>query len=246
MEPRLYTDLASWWPVLSDAANYAEEARIFRDAIEATTGRPVGEVLELGSGGGCNASHLKAWYRMTLVDRAPGMLEASRALNPECEHVLGDMREVRLGRTFDAVFVHDAVGYMTTEEDLRAAMATAHIHCRPGGVALFVPDFVKESFRPETTCGGHDREGRSLRYLEWNRDPDPGDTTYVTHFAYLLKEGDGPVRCETDEHLLGLFPRDTWLRTLADVGFVPEALPFRHSTFAPDAGHEIFVGRMRP
>ena len=30
------------------------------------------------------------------------------------------MRNVRLGRTFDAVFVHDAIMYMTTEVDLRA------------------------------------------------------------------------------------------------------------------------------
>ena len=47
-------------------------------------------VLELGSGGGNNASHLKAQFRMTLVDRSPGMLAVSRALNPECEHVEGD------------------------------------------------------------------------------------------------------------------------------------------------------------
>ncbi len=35
--------------------------------------------------------------------------DTSRELNPDCEHVLGDMRTLRLGRTFDAVFVHDAV-----------------------------------------------------------------------------------------------------------------------------------------
>jgi len=50
-----------------------------------------------------------------LVDKSPGMLEVSRALNPECEHVEGDMRTVRLGREFDLVFVHDAVAYMAKE-----------------------------------------------------------------------------------------------------------------------------------
>jgi hypothetical protein len=53
------------------------------------------------------------------------MLELSRGLNPECEHVVGDMRPLHLGRQFDAVFVHDAVMYMTTEDDLRQAMETA-------------------------------------------------------------------------------------------------------------------------
>lgn len=245
MEPRLYTELAAWWPVLSTPVDYAEEARVYHDALQACAGRPLEEVLELGCGGGNNASHLKAWYEMTLVDRALGMLDVSRVLNPECEHVLGDMRYVRLGRNFDAVFVHDAVSYMTTEEDLAAAMATAHAHLRPGGVALFCPDHVKETFRPSTTHGGHDAGDRSLRYLAWNHDPDPDDSTYVATFAYLLKEGDGPLRCVQDEHVLGLFLRETWRRLLADVGFVPEILPFRHSSFAPDEEHELFVGRLR-
>ena len=56
---------------------------------------------------------------MVLVEPSEGMRTVSRALNPECEHVDGDMRTVRLGRQFDAVFVHDAVCYMTTESDLR-------------------------------------------------------------------------------------------------------------------------------
>jgi hypothetical protein len=46
---------------------------------------------------------------MTLVEPSVGMLAVSRALNPDLEHVQGDMRTVRLGRHFDAVFVHDAI-----------------------------------------------------------------------------------------------------------------------------------------
>jgi len=35
------------------------------------------------------------------------MLELSRTINPELEHLVGDMRTIRLGRTFDAVLIHD-------------------------------------------------------------------------------------------------------------------------------------------
>lgn len=87
------------------------------------------------------------------------MLAVSAALNPDCEHRQGDMRTVRIGRTFDAVFVHDAVMYMTTERDLRAAIETAFVHCRPGGAALFAPDCVCETFVSETEHGGHDGDG---------------------------------------------------------------------------------------
>lgn len=41
-------------------------------------------MLELGSGGGNNASHLKRHAAMTLVEPAPGMRTVSAALNPDC------------------------------------------------------------------------------------------------------------------------------------------------------------------
>jgi hypothetical protein len=38
------------------------------------------------------------------------------------------MRTLRLGRAFDVVLVHDAIMYMTTEEELLAAAETAFAH----------------------------------------------------------------------------------------------------------------------
>src|SRR5262249_14966303 len=130
--PRLYTDLASWFHLLTAPEDYAEEAALYRDLLVAASSSRPRTLLELGSGGGNNASFLKRDFACTLVDPAPGMLELSRRLNPECEHVVGDMRSVRLGKSFDVVFIHDAVAYMTSEADLRLAMETVALHCRPG------------------------------------------------------------------------------------------------------------------
>ena len=234
MSEKLYRELASWFHLLTAPEDYSEEAASYRRVIVEACEQPPETLLELGSGGGNNASHLKAHFRMTLVDLSPEMLAVSRALNPECEHIEGDMRSVRLGRFFDAVFVHDAVVYMTSEEDLRAAMETAFAHCRPGGAALFAPDYLRETFRPKTSHGGHDGEARSLRYLEWVWDPDPTDSTYTVDFAYLLREADGTVRVESDRHVCGLFSRDDWLRLLSDVGFRARVLP-------EASGYEVFV-----
>lgn len=178
---------------------------------------------------------------MTLVDRSPAMLDVSRALNPECEHLEGDMRTVRLGRLFDAVFIHDAIMYMTTERDLRAAIETAFVHCRPGGAALFAPDHVRETFRPAITHGGHDDATRSLRYLEGTWDPDPNDTTHEVVFAYLLKEADGSMRVEQERQVYGLFGRDDWLRLIAEAGFQPRRLDFEHSELESGA-YDVFLG----
>src|SRR4029450_2167886 len=134
--------------------------------IRASASRPVREVLELGSGGGNNASYMKRAFSMTLVEPADGMRELSRRLNPRCEHVKGDMRHVRLGRAFDAVFLHDAVMYMTTEDDLRAALETVAVHLAPDGVALVAPDATRETFSEATEHGGgEDEKGRQARYL---------------------------------------------------------------------------------
>ena len=133
-ETRLYTDLSGWWPLLSHPDDYAEEAAAYADALEQTCDGPIASLLELGSGGGNNAFHLKRRFdQLVLTDISPGMLDVSRALIPDCEHHLGDMRTLRLDRTFDAVFVHDAVCYMTTERELLDALETAWVHCRPGG-----------------------------------------------------------------------------------------------------------------
>jgi SAM-dependent methyltransferase len=236
---KLYNELASWWPLLSTPADYEEEATFYRKALTDACGRPLLTVLELGSGGGNNASHLKAYFEMVLVDRAPGMLAVSRALNPECEHVEGDMRTVRLGRQFDAVFVHDAVCYMTTEADLKMAIETAYVHCRPGGVALFAPDYLRENFCATTDHGGHDNQTHGLRYLEWTRDPNPDDSTYVVDYAYMLRTPDGAVHVEHDRHVEGLFARADWLRLLTNAGFQPRSMPFVHSEV--DSDHELFI-----
>jgi hypothetical protein len=116
------------------------------------------------------------------------------------------------------VFVHDAIDYMTKAADLRAAIGTAFAHCRPGGVALFVPDEIKERFRPRTDHGGNDDGERGARYLEWTWDPDPDDDTYLVDFAYLLREG-REVTVEHDRHGCGVFPRALWLDLLSEAGF---------------------------
>ena len=242
--PKLYRELADWWPVLSDPEEYAEEAEIYRNALVSSGSQDIHTLLELGSGGGNNASHLKRHFQMTLVDLSPAMLAVSRKLNPECEHILGDMRSIRLGRQFDAVFIQDAIAYMTSAADLRSALRTAYEHCKPGGVALFAPDHTRETFKPHTDHGGHDLDNRSLRYLEWAWDPSSGDTTYQYLMVYILRRGGDEVQIIEDRHIFGLFSHEEWLRMLSEIGFEGRSLPFEHSEIQPGSG-QVFLG-IRP
>jgi SAM-dependent methyltransferase len=239
--PRLYSEFAAWWPLLSPAEEYAEEATFYALVLQAYGQAPVNTLLELGSGGGNNASHLKQRFSLTLVDPSAQMLEVSHALNPECEHIQGDMRTVRLDRQFDAVFIHDAICYMTSEDDLRQAIETAFVHCRPGGVLLLAPDHIRETFRESTDHGGTNGENGALRYLEWTYDPDPGDSTYTVEYAYVLRDLEGGVQVEHDRHVEGLFSRATWIRLIHEGGFEPQTVAFPQSIHG--APLELFVGR---
>lgn len=219
-----YGELAPWWPLISPVEEYADEmafvARVLREAVPGAR-----TLLELGSGGGHGAAHLRGTFAMTLVDLSEAMLAVSRRLNAGCRHVVGDMRTVRLHETFDAVLVHDAIDYMIDEADLAAAVETAWIHCRPGGAALFVPDDLRETFEPGTDCGGSDgTDGRGVRYLEWTWDPDPHDTWVATEYAFVLRDADGSIRTAHETHRTGLFDRATWTRVLEGQGFVVRAI----------------------
>lgn len=217
---KMYSELATWWPLLSPPGHYVEEAQDIRAMLQAAFDSPPRTLLELGSGGGSLAFHLKDVLQLTLTDLSPEMLAVNRALNPECEHIQGDMRTLDLGRTFDVVLIHDAVMYCTDPPSVRAALATAARHCRRGGVTLVLPDCVKETFTPATDHGGEDApDGRGLRFMEWTTDPDPSDDTFETFYVFVLRDADGSTTVEHERHVEGIFHRSAWLEWLDAAGF---------------------------
>ncbi len=242
----MYEEFAGWFHLLTAPEDYEEEAAVYLGLLKEARRGPIATMLELGAGGGNNAS----WYKrevpeVVLSDLSPAMVEQSERLNPECEHFVGDMRTLRLERTFDAVFIHDAIDYMTSEADLAACLETAAAHLAPGGAALFVPDAIRETWTPSTHQGGHDAEDgqRALRYLEWTSDRDPDDGVYETDYAYLIRDGD-VVKAAYDHHTCGLFPRATWVRLIEAAGF--EVLTTPQMEWQDDIDSQVaFVARRR-
>jgi trans-aconitate methyltransferase len=218
MQPLLYGDLIAWYDLVDPAADHREEAECFQAAIERVVTPPAQTLLELGSGAGHNALHLKRRFQCTLSDISEPMLQLSHALNPECEHTHADMRTLRLERCFDAVLLHDAVVYMTSEDDLLAAARTAFVHTRPGGAAIFAPDCVRETFHEHTELLAQTQGQRALRGLMWSWDPDPSDHTYAVEFGFLVRDRDR-VEAFHDRHVHGVFSRATWFRLLASTGY---------------------------
>lgn len=230
--PSLYDEHASWFHLLTAPADYREETEWVLTQMRARLDRDPRSILELGSGGGNLASHFPESIEIVLTDLSAKMLELSRTINPDREHLVGDMRTFQLGRTVECVLVHDAIVYMLTEADLRQTIANARGHLEVGGVLILQPDEVAETFEAVTGHGGHDDGDRGLRYLEWSWDPDPADTTYEVAYACILREGN-QTRTVQDRHRCGLFPRDTWLRLMNEEGFATEVVvdPWKRDVF---------------
>lgn len=224
--PRMYTEFAAYWTLVSDPADYAEEAGYWRNALRTRLGPGRHEILELGVGGGNNLSHLTDEFEAVAADVSPQMIEQARKLNPDVEFHVGDMRTLRLGRTFKAVIIHDAIDYILSEDDLRATFATAAAHLDPGGVFITVPDWVRDTFHdPVVTTGTNCDDKTIFTHIEYYYDPDPTDTTIECLMWLLIREG-GRLRVEQDHHVMGLFPMETWLTLMEGAGFEVEKVSY--------------------
>jgi SAM-dependent methyltransferase len=104
-------------------------------------------LLDLGCGTGRHAiQFIEKGYTVVGVDRSPEMIRRAQAhreqLSPHIrERVLfeqGDIRDLRLGRSFDAVVaLFHVVSYQISNDDLISALTTAKAHMEPNGLFIF-------------------------------------------------------------------------------------------------------------
>jgi len=237
LPPRLYADLAYLWPILSPPEHYEAEAQTLRRLIDAHFGGgPAAgarrSILELGAGGGHTLCHLAEDFDCVATDLAEPMLANCRALIPGIDARVGDMRTMRLGRTFDVVLVHDAIDYMTTAEDAQAALDTVAAHLSPGGVAFIAPTYTRETFVDgEVADDGTTTDAAELTYFTFVHDPDPADDQIEMILLYLIRphprnqgEGDSSRQVEVveDRHVCGLFSNADWLAMIGRAGLAGE------------------------
>jgi len=143
---KVFGHLSRCYDLLYGDKDYGGEARFVHELIQrhAPGARTL---LELGCGTGAHAVHLvKEGYKIHGVDLSAEMLaragERLAQLPAELAAGLtfsqGDLRTLRLGRTFDAVIaLFHVLSYQTTNRDLQAAFPTAKEHLQPGGVFIF-------------------------------------------------------------------------------------------------------------
>jgi SAM-dependent methyltransferase len=99
---------------------------------------PPRSLLDIGCGNGRHLGVLSAsipdcWG----VDLLESNIAHARSRWRACDFRVGDMRTVRLGRTFDAVIcLGNALSYLLTDGDLARGIETFDAHARPGSLLI--------------------------------------------------------------------------------------------------------------
>jgi SAM-dependent methyltransferase len=142
----VFAAYAKYYDLLYRDKDYSAEAQYVVSKLR-SSGSDVESILELGCGTGAHACLIaEQGFSVHGVDMSQEMLNAAEDRRGQLPAraasamsvSLGDVRTVRLGRTFDAVIsLFHVFSYQTSNEDLRAAFETARVHLKPGGVLFF-------------------------------------------------------------------------------------------------------------
>lgn len=224
--------------------DYAAECDFLEEAMRRYASEPVRTILDLGCGtGGHGLLLAQRGYQVTGVDRSETMLAAAQVkaeasgLSNRLNFLQGDIRALDLDRTYDAVIAMFAVmGYMTTNEDLAAALGAARRHLSPGGLLIFDawsgPAVLTE--RPVDRYKIIDIDGtRIMRFVHPHLDLL--QHTVDVHYKVLQVQGERVIGEIDEVHSMRfLFPQEV-THYLEDAGFrVRKLCPFMRPEDALD------------
>jgi SAM-dependent methyltransferase len=141
----VFSDYAPYYDLLYRDKDYKAEAEYVANLIREFNPEAQ-NILELGSGTGIHASLLaRMGFSVHGIERSREMYTRSLALSDKqnskygrLTFTQGDIREIRLDKSFDAVIaLFHVISYQTTNKDLLDTFATASHHLKPGGIFIF-------------------------------------------------------------------------------------------------------------
>lgn len=145
MNHSVFIEYARYYDLLYRDKDYAAEADYIEGLIKKNN-PPAKSVLELGSGTGTHAKLLaEKGFTVHGIERSPEMyarsVEFAKGMKDKADRLafsMGDIREIRLGVSFDVIIaLFHVISYQTTNEDVVAAFKTAREHLNPSGTFIF-------------------------------------------------------------------------------------------------------------
>ncbi|GGJ96463.1 hypothetical protein GCM10010123_28040 [Pilimelia anulata] len=177
--------------------------------------------------------------RVEGLDSAEAMLEIARAELPGVPLHRGDMRDFRLGRTFDAVTcLFASIAYVGSLAELHAAVASLAAHAAPGGVVAVEPWWFPDTYVDRWVSGDVVRtDGVTIARVA-HTVRDGGASRMAVH--YLRATPEHGVEHISEVHRAMLFDRSEYEAAFRAAGLDPEYVPDVQS------GRGLFVGVRTP
>lgn len=187
-----YDLVAEAWRKARAGGTFAERRQVERLVAPLAPGA---SILDVGCGSGEPIGRFLAdgGFAVTGIDLSPRLIEFARRALPGGTFIEGDMRTVRLDRTFDAVVAWDSVFHLP-RADHAPVYARFHAWLRPQGRLLVSlggsggDDFTSEMLGARFYYSGHEPEhARELlaragfRIEHWEVD----DPTALGHIAVV-------------------------------------------------------------
>ncbi len=142
---QVFKDYAAYYDLLYKDKDYPEEVNYINDLIREYK-KETKTILEMGCGTGKHAALLvKKGYSLVGVDFSKSMIElANKRLvdeniqKNELDFLVGDARNINLGKKFDVVLsLFHVVSYMTTDIDILKMFKTVSDHLDKGSLFIF-------------------------------------------------------------------------------------------------------------
>lgn len=192
--------------IYSKIKDYEREAADLLEVIRSRGDYEGKSLLDVACGTGEHLRYLKDHFRVEGLDLSPELLRIAGAKNPGVPVHLGNMLDFELGRSFEVITcLFSSIGYMTSVDELNAAVATMGRHLNRGGLLLVEPWFT-----PETWKEGHISlavaEGEGLKVARMSTSRTEGKVSaFDFHFLVGTPEGTSHL---VETHRMGLFTQE--------------------------------------
>ena len=215
----MFTRSAKFYDAIYSFKDYGKEAAQI-DALIRERRPEARTLLDVACGTGLHLQHLRERYEVEGLDFDAELLKLARERLGDVPLHEGDMRDLDLGRRFDAVTcLFSSIGYAKTEPELRNAVAAMARHLEPGGVLLVEPWLTPEAYRtPHLGSVFVDEDELAIARMNI---AEHGDGTSVMVFHYLVGTPEGIEHFE-ERHELGLFKHKQYLAAFRAAGLAVE------------------------
>ncbi len=230
----MYAEMAPYYDRIYAFKDYESEANKIVEMIRAHRRSEGKCLLDVACGTGHHLKHLSASFDAEGLDNCPELLEIARTRNPDMTFHDGDMRTFDLSMSYDAITcLFSSIGYMTSLEDLSAAVDNMARHLVPGGVLLVEPWLTPDVWQAGTVHGMFIDEP-DLKIARVNTSLTKGRLS-VFDLHHLIGTPEGTFHV-VEHHEMGLYSIEQMVAAFESSGL--------ETTYDPDGltGRGLYVG----